>query len=111
MGFDTSVPVNGRRMTNLGVFRKYIEAYLTHHPKVNSQTIQMVRQMQPTDRGIPLEVYCFSAEKSWVNYEEVQADVFDHIMAVVPEFELRVFQNPSGDDFQVIANTFNSKQI
>lgn len=111
MGFDTSVPVNGRRMTNLGVFRKYIEAYLTHHPKVNSHTIQMVRQLQPTDRGIPLEVYCFSAEKSWVNYEEVQADVFDHIMAVVPEFELRVFQNPSGDDFQVIANTFNSKQI
>lgn len=100
MGFDTTMPVNGRRMTNLGVFRKYIEGYLTNHPKVNNNAIQMVRQLQPTDRGIPLEVYCFSADKAWVDYEGVQADVFDHIMAVVPEFELRVFQSPSGDDIK-----------
>jgi miniconductance mechanosensitive channel len=97
--FDTSMPVNGRRMTNLGIFRKYVEAYLTNHPNVNSNAIQMVRQRQPTDVGIPLEIYCFSAEKSWVNYENVQSDIFDHILAVVPEFELRIFQSPSGDDF------------
>jgi miniconductance mechanosensitive channel len=107
MQFDTTMPVNGRRMTNLGVFRKYLEAYLTNHPKVNSNAIHMVRQLQPTDRGIPLEVYCFSAEKAWVDYEGVQADVFDHIMAVVPEFELRVFQSPSGDDIKSIIQSPN----
>ncbi len=107
MGFDTSMPVNGRRMTNLGVFRKYVEAYLTHHPKINSDTIQMVRQLQPTDHGIPIEVYCFSADKAWVNFEGVQADVFDHILAIIPEFELRIFQNPSGDDFQRFINSTN----
>lgn len=104
MGFDTSMPVNGRRMTNLGVFRKYLEAYLTNHPSVNSNAIQMVRQRQPTDHGIPLEVYCFSAEKAWVVYEGVQSDIFDHILAVVPEFELRIFQSPSGEDFQKLTS-------
>lgn len=105
MGFDTSMPVNGRRMTNLGVFRKYLEAYLTNHPQVNSNAIQMVRQRQPTDHGIPLEVYCFSAEKAWVVYEGVQSDIFDHILAVVSEFELRIFQSPTGDDFQKFASS------
>jgi miniconductance mechanosensitive channel len=100
MDFDKTMPVNGRRMTNLGIFRKYAEAYLTNHPNVNSEAIQMVRQRQPTDHGIPLEIYCFSAEKAWVKYENVQSDIFDHILAVVPEFELRLFQSPSGDDFQ-----------
>jgi miniconductance mechanosensitive channel len=104
MEFDTTMPVNGRRMTNLGVFRKYLEAYLTNHPRVNSNAIQMVRQRQPTDHGIPLEVYCFSAEKTWVVYEGVQSDIFDHILAVVPEFELRIFQSPTGEDFQKLVN-------
>lgn len=103
MGFDTTMPVNGRRMTNLGVFRKYLEEYLTNHPNVNSNAIQMVRQRQPTDHGLPLEIYCFSAEKAWVIYENVQSDIFDHILAVVPEFELRIFQSPSGDDFQKLS--------
>lgn len=100
MGFDITMPVNGRRMTNLGIFRKYLEEYLVNHPKVNSEAIKMVRHRQPTDSGIPLEVYCFSKEKAWVLYEGVQSDIFDHILAVVPEFELKIFQSPSGDDFQ-----------
>jgi miniconductance mechanosensitive channel len=103
-GFDTTMPVNGRRMTNIGVFRRYVEFYLKSNPKVNTKAIHMVRHLQPTERGIPIEVYCFSIEKAWVNYEGVQADIFDHILAVVPQFDLRVFQNPTGDDFQKLAN-------
>jgi miniconductance mechanosensitive channel len=62
----------------------------------------MVRHLQLTERGIPLEIYCFSLEKAWVDYEGIQADIFDHILAVIPQFELQVFQNPTGDDFQKI---------
>jgi miniconductance mechanosensitive channel len=68
----------------------------------------MVRQLQPTEQGIPVELYCFSAEKSWVVYEGVQADIFDHVLSIVPQFELRVFQNPSGDDFQYLAQSLNA---
>jgi miniconductance mechanosensitive channel len=102
MSWDITMPVNGRRLTNLGIFRKYLEAYLQHNPRINTNATCMVRQLQPTERGIPIEVYCFSAEKAWVVYEGVQADLFDHILSIVPEFELRMFQNPSGDDFQSI---------
>jgi miniconductance mechanosensitive channel len=100
MEFDTSMPINGRRLTNLGVFRKYLESYLKENPSINSKATHMVRQLQPTERGIPLEIYCFSAEKAWVVYEGVQADLFDHVLASIPQFELKIFQNPSGDDFQ-----------
>ncbi|MFA5649490.1 MAG: mechanosensitive ion channel domain-containing protein [Bacteroidales bacterium] len=100
MGFDTSLPINGRRMTNLGVFRQYLQSYLKMNPSINSEATQMVRQLQPTEKGIPVEIYCFSAEKAWVIYEGVQADLFDHVLASVPQFELRIFQNPSGNDFQ-----------
>ena len=100
MGFDTSLPINGRRMTNLGVFRQYLQSYLKMNSSINSEATQMVRQLQPTERGIPVEIYCFSAEKAWVIYEGVQADLFDHVLASVPQFELRIFQNPSGNDFQ-----------
>lgn len=100
MGFDTSLPINGRRMTNLGVFRQYLQSYLKMNSSINSEATQMVRQLQPTEKGIPVEIYCFSAEKAWVIYEGVQADLFDHVLASVPQFELRIFQNPSGNDFQ-----------
>ena len=99
MGFDTSMPVNGRRLTNFGVFRKYLDTYLANHPSINNQATSMVRHRQPTDHGIPLEVYCFSKEKAWVLYESVQSDIFDHILAVIGEFELKIYQSPSGDDF------------
>ena len=104
MGFDTTIPVNGRRMTNLGIFRRYLEFYLRNNPKINQGATLMVRQLQPTELGIPIEIYCFSTEKAWVIYEGVQADIFDHVLSVVPEFELRIFQNPSGDDFQRLVN-------
>ena len=95
---DNSVLVNGRRMTNIGVFRAYIGAYLHNHPKINNEMTSMVRQLQPTDKGLPLQIYVFSNDKRWVEYEKIQSDIFDHILAVAPEFDLRVFQNPSGYD-------------
>ena len=99
-GIDNSILVNGRRQTNLGVFRAYLTAYLKSLPDVNQELTCMVRQLQPTDRGIPIELYFFCALKDWVPYEGVQADVFDHVLAIIPEFDLQVFQSPSGRDFQ-----------
>lgn len=97
---DTSLPVNGLHQTNLGVFRSYLELYLRNLPATNPHLTHMVRQLQPTEKGIPLEIYFFSKEKDWVPYEKIQADVFDHILAVIPEFGLRVFQNPSSADLE-----------
>ncbi len=99
-GIDNSVLVNGRRQTNLGVFRAYLNNYLKSLPTVNHEMTCMVRQLQPTETGIPLELYFFSANKNWVPYEGVQGDVFDHVLAIIPEFGLRVFQNPTGEDFR-----------
>lgn len=99
-GIDNSVLVNGRRQTNLGVFRAYLTAYLKSLPAVNQNLTCMVRQLQPTDHGIPMELYFFCAIKDWIPYEGVQADVFDHLLAIIPEFDLQVFQSPSGRDFQ-----------
>lgn len=99
---DNSVLVNGRRQTNLGVFRAYLTNYLRHLPAVNHDLTCMVRQLQPTETGIPLELYFFSSDKAWVAYEGVQADVFDHVLAIIPEFDLQVFQNPSGADLRRI---------
>lgn len=99
-GIDNSVLVNGRRQTNLGVFRAYLTNYLKSLPTVNQELTCMVRQLQPTEQGIPLELYFFSAIKAWVPYEGVQADVFDHVLAIIPEFDLHVFQNPTGEDFR-----------
>ena len=101
-GIDNSILVNGRRQTNLGVFRADLTAYLKSLPDVNQELTCMVRQLQPTDRGIPIELYFFCALKDWVTYEGVQADVFDHVLAIIPEFDLQVFQSPSGRDFQRI---------
>jgi miniconductance mechanosensitive channel len=102
-GVDNSILVNGRRQTNLGVFRAYITEYLRRHPKINKDMTFLVRHLQPTDRGIPIEIFVFSTEKAWAVYESIQADIFDHILAVIPEFDLSVFQNPTGDDFRALA--------
>ena len=101
---DESVVVNGRRMTNIGTFRKYLEAYLMNHPKVHESMTFLVRQLQPNERGIPIEIYVFSTVQAWASYESIQADIFDHILAIMPEFELRVFQNPTGDDLKKLVN-------
>ncbi len=95
---DTSFAVNGRRQTNLGIFRAYMEAYLRASEKINQDTILMVRQLAPTDKGIPLEVYAFSVSKEWVVYEQVQSDIFDHFIAALPHFNLKLYQTPSGGD-------------
>lgn len=100
---DSSIIVNGRRQTNLGVFRAYIESYLKHHPHVSKELTCMVRQLQPTETGIPLELYVFLSEKRWIPYEDIQSDIFDHILAVVSEFELQPFQAISGADIRSLS--------
>jgi miniconductance mechanosensitive channel len=97
---DTREVINGRRLTNLGTFRAYVKAYLHRHPKISEELTFLVRQLPPSAEGIPLEIYVFSSDKNWVRYEEIQADIFDHLLAVIPEFGLRVFQNPAGADFR-----------
>ena len=88
-------PVNNRRATNLGTFRAYVNAYLRAHPGVNQDMTLLVRQQDPTPTGLPLEVYCFSADVRWAAYENLSGDIFDHLLAVLPEFGLRVFQSSS----------------
>jgi miniconductance mechanosensitive channel len=99
---ETSV-VNGRRLSNIGTFRAYVIAYLKNHPMINQDMTFLVRQLAPTEHGLPLEIYVFCKDKVWANYEAIQADIFDHILAVVPEFDLRVFQHPTGSDFKEFA--------
>lgn len=97
---DNSVLVNGRRQTNLGVFRAYLNAYLRNLPGVRDDMTLLVRHLQPTDHGIPIELYFFTRTTQWALYEQIQADVFDHLLAIVPEFDLRVFQSPTGADLK-----------
>jgi miniconductance mechanosensitive channel len=104
-GVDNSVLVNGRRLTNLGTFRAYVEAYLRNHPKIHNDMTFLVRQLKPTEAGLPIEIYVFANDQEWARYEAIQADIFDHLLAVIPEFGLQVFQNPSGDDFRALKNS------
>lgn len=97
---DDKILVNGRRQTNLGVFRTYIKEYLRHKPEINNEMTMLVRQLQPTEYGIPIQIYVFSNIQEWGAYEDIQSDIFDHLLSVIPEFGLRVFQSPSGKDFQ-----------
>ncbi|MDR3540202.1 MAG: mechanosensitive ion channel [Desulfosporosinus sp.] len=98
---DTSHEINVRRLTNIGIFRAYLQVYLKNHPKINKEMVQMVRQLPPGEHGLPLEIYVFTNDTAWVNYECIQSDIFDHILAVVPEFGLRVFQKPTGYDIRL----------
>ena len=104
LNIDTSTLVNGRHMTNIGTFRAYIQAYLKNHPKIHQNMTFLIRQLKPTEHGLPIEIYVFSNDQNWVNYEGIQADIFDHILAVVPEFDLRVFQSPTGHDIGQLAD-------
>jgi miniconductance mechanosensitive channel len=99
-GVDESVKVNGRRLTNVGTFRAYLISYLKSHPMINQDMTLLVRQLAPTEFGLPIEIYVFSSDKNWINYEAIQADIFDHILATVSEFDLKVYQSPSGADFK-----------
>jgi len=93
-------PINARRITNLGTFRAYINHYLEQHPKIHKRMTLLVRQLQPGATGIPLEIYCFTSTTAWGNYENIQSDIFDHLLATLPEFDLRVFQQPGGADIR-----------
>jgi len=95
---DKSLLLNGRNLTNLGVFRKYIESYLEAHSAINDEMTLMTRQLAPTPQGIPLEIYAFSSDKRWQNYEYIMADIFDHILAAVGHFALEVFELPTSLD-------------
>jgi len=97
---DTDCIVNGRRMTNIGCFRMYLLNYLKSHPKINRNMTIMVRQLQPDEKGIPIEIYAFAGATAWDEYEQIQSDIFDHIMAIVPEFELALFQSITGNDLR-----------
>jgi miniconductance mechanosensitive channel len=98
----TGSQVNGRRLTNIGTFRAYIEAYLKNHDKIEQGMTFLVRQLPPGPTGLPIEIYVFSNDTEWASYEALQADIFDHLFAVVKEFELSVFQYPGGKDLQKI---------
>ena len=100
LGEKAANEVNMRRITNLGTFRAYALRYLKNHPGINQQMTMIVRQLSPTAEGLPLEIYCFTNNTAWVAYEGIQSDIFDHLLSILPEFGLRVFQNPSGVDFR-----------
>lgn len=93
-------PVNTRRVTNLGTFRAYVQQYLRAHPDIHQQMTLLVRQLQPTPAGLPLEIYCFTSTVEWGRYENIQSDIFDHLLAILPEFGLHVFQQPGGADLR-----------
>lgn len=104
---NTETRVNGRNLTNIGTFRIYIQNYLRNHPHIHKGLTIMVRQLAPDENGLPLEIYCFTNDTRWVNYEAIQADIFDHIIAVAPEFGLRIFQKPSGYDIRSLSECLN----
>ena len=99
---DTSTLVNGRRQTNLGIFRAYLQEYLKQNPNLNHKLTMLVRQRDPNEYGIPLQIYCFSAKTDWLSYEAIQNDIFDHIYAVVKQFDLKVFQRPSSHSISLM---------
>lgn len=99
-GADKSVLLNGRNLTNLGVFRKYIETYTEKHSAINKDMMIMARQLSPTSEGIPLEIYAFSSDKRWQNYEYILSDIFDHIIASVDYFDLEIFEFPNNSNFK-----------
>lgn len=94
-------PCNQRRLTNIGTFRAYVELYLNQHPNISKQQSLIVRQLQPTEKGLPLEIYAFSNQIAWKDYEAIQSDIFDHLIAILPEFGLKIYQAPSGYDMQI----------
>jgi miniconductance mechanosensitive channel len=99
---DASDSINARRLTNIGTFRAYCLAYISQHPKIHPEMTLMVRQLPPTQTGLPLEIYAFSNDTEWVTYEGIQSDFFDHLLSALPEFDLRAYQHPTGNDFAKI---------
>ena len=94
--------IGARQVTNVGVFRAYIEAYMENHPAIRKDMTLLVRQLAPIPQGLPIEIYAFTNTIDWIEYEAIQAEIFDHLLAVVPEFNLRVFQNRVGGEFKIL---------
>jgi len=103
LGDDAEDAANIRQLTNIGTFRAYALAYLKNHPDINQALTLMVRQLAPTEHGLPLEIYAFCKDKRWVYYEGVQSDIFDHLLAIASEFDLKIFQFPAGTDIQKLS--------
>ena len=99
---DNSNLVNGRRQTNLGIFRAYLNAYLANCPYINKDMTFMVRQLSPTETGVPIQIYAFSSNKAWISYENIQSDIFDHVFAVVTMFDLKIYQKPSSNSLAIL---------
>ena len=102
-GVVSDAHLNGRHLTNLGIFRAYLELYLHHHPEIRDDMTFLVRHLDPTEKGVPLEFYVFSKTQEWADFEAIQADIMDHILAILPQFGLRIFQAPTGYDFKFLA--------
>jgi len=102
---DEASRINRRQLTNVGTYRAYVVEYLRHHPMINQEMTFLVRQLAPTSQGLPLEIYVFSKDKDWANYEAIQADIFDHLLAVISEFDLHAYQQPAGTDFRKLAES------
>ena len=98
--FSENDMINSRHLTNIGTFRAYIDKYLRNHPLIHKDMTLIVRQLPATDKGLPLEIYAFSTDTAWANYEAIQSDIFDHLYAVISHFQLKIFQSPSGFDFK-----------
>ena len=98
--FSEDDRINARILTNIGTFRAYVVNYLRKHPDINQEMTLLVRQLKPGETGLPIELYAFSRKKVWEDYEDLQSDIFDHLLAILPEFELKVFQSPAGQDIQ-----------
>ena len=105
VGANLDQMVKGRRFTNIGTFRAYIKAFLKNHSDIHDEMTFLIRQLPPGEKGLPMEIYVFTKDTDWVRYESIQSDIFDHLMAIVSEFDLKVFQNPSGNDFKSIAQS------
>ena len=105
VGANLDQMIKGRRFTNIGTFRAYIKAFLKNHSDIHDEMTFLIRQLPPGEKGLPMEIYVFTNDTDWVRYESIQSDIFDHLMAIVSEFDLKVFQNPSGNDFKSIARS------
>lgn len=110
LGELTAVPANRRRLTNIGTFRAYAKAYIENHSEIHKGMLMIVRMMEPQSEGIPVEVYCFTNNTAWVEYERIQGDIFDHLLAILPEFWLRLYQAPAGSDLSRLQNITRNEQ-
>ena len=110
LGELTAVPANRRRLTNIGTFRAYARAYIERHPEIRHDMLMIVRMMEPQSEGIPIEVYCFTNNTAWAEYERIQGDIFDHLLSILPEFWLRLYQAPAGSDLAQLKSTHQGNQ-